>query len=111
MIVKLIQIAMIQKLREYSKEYSIIPTQNNLNQFNKVMKSSENEQEIKEDGNVSKSIIEKIKYFISFYIKYIVFIILTFSGIDKAVKQISDNVSSDGIEINMKDIGFINYNR
>ena len=47
MIVKLIQIAMIQKLREYSKEYSIIPTQNNLNQFNKVMKSSENEQEIK----------------------------------------------------------------
>lgn len=30
------------------------------------------------------------------------------SGIDKAVKQISDNVSSDGIEINMKDIGFIN---
>ncbi len=31
------------------------------------------------------------------------------SGIDKAVKQISDNVSSDGIEINMKDIGFINY--
>ena len=77
MIVKLIQIAMIQKLREYSKEYSIIPTQNNLNQFNKVMKSSENEQEIKEDGNVSKSIIEKIKYFISFYIKYIVFIILT----------------------------------
>lgn len=33
------------------------------------------------------------------------------SGIDKAVKQISDNVSSDGIEINMKDIGFINYNR
>lgn len=66
-----------QKLIEYSKEYSIIPTQNNLNQFNKVMKSSENEQEIKEDGNVSKSIIEKINYFISFYIKYIVFIILT----------------------------------
>lgn len=32
------------------------------------------------------------------------------SGIDKAVKQISDNVSSDGIEINMKDIGFINLN-